>query len=61
MFSMLTTLAGSDRAAYGRPLGSAGLDPEFVEQLVTFTSCGLNGNFTRTQICPPTEVDGQMI
>lgn len=43
MFSMITALAGSDLAAYGRPLGPDGLDPQWVEQLVAFTSAGLEG------------------
>lgn len=41
MFSMLTALAAADLGGYGRPVGPAGLDPEFVEQLALFTSCGL--------------------
>jgi len=41
MFSMLTALAAADLGGYGRPIGPAGLDPEFVEQLVVFTSSGL--------------------
>jgi AcrR family transcriptional regulator len=41
MFSMLTALAGSDLGGYGRPLGPAGLDPAYVEQLAAFTSGGL--------------------
>lgn len=41
MFSMLTSLAAADLGGWGRPIGSAGLDPEFVEQLAVFTSSGL--------------------
>jgi AcrR family transcriptional regulator len=41
MFSMLTALAGSDLGGYGRPIGPAGLDPAYVEQLAVFTSGGL--------------------
>ena len=39
--SALTTLANADLDAYGRPLGTEGLDPLFVEQLLLFTSAGL--------------------
>jgi AcrR family transcriptional regulator len=41
MFSMLTTLAAADLGGFGRPIGTRGLDPEFVEQLTQFTSKGL--------------------
>jgi AcrR family transcriptional regulator len=41
MFSMLTALAAADLGGYGRPVGPAGLDPEYVEQLALFTSSGL--------------------
>ena len=41
MFSMLTALAGADLGGYGRPIGPAGLDPAYVEQLAAFTSGGL--------------------
>ena len=41
MFSMLTALAAADLGGYGRPIGPAGLDPEYVEQLALFTSSGL--------------------
>jgi AcrR family transcriptional regulator len=41
MFSMLTALAGTELGGYGRPIGPAGLDPEFVEELASFTSHGL--------------------
>jgi AcrR family transcriptional regulator len=41
MFSMLTALAGADLGGYGRPIGPAGLDPAYVEQLALFTSGGL--------------------
>jgi len=43
MFSMLTALAAADLGGYGRPIGPAGLDPEFVEELALFTSHGLRG------------------
>jgi AcrR family transcriptional regulator len=43
MYSMVSMLAGADLAAYGHPLGPHGLDPEWVEQLVIFTSAGLQG------------------
>lgn len=41
MFSMLTSLAAADLGGYGRPVSASGLDPEFVEQLLVFTSSGL--------------------
>ena len=41
MFSMLTALAGADLGGYGRPIGPAGLDAAYVEQLARFTSGGL--------------------
>jgi AcrR family transcriptional regulator len=41
MFSMLTALAGADLGGYGRPIGPAGLDPAYVEQLARFTAGGL--------------------
>lgn len=41
MFSMLTALAGADLGGYGRPIGPAGLDPAYVEQLAAFTAGGL--------------------
>lgn len=41
MFSMLTSLAAADLGGFGRPIGTAGLDPEFVEQLTQFTSKGM--------------------
>ena len=41
MFSMLTALAGADLGGYGRPIGPAGLDPAYVEELAVFTSGGL--------------------
>lgn len=43
MYSMITSLAGADRLAYGQALGEAGLDPDWVEQLVVFTTAGLQG------------------
>lgn len=43
MYSMITMLASSDLTAYGQPLGPDGLDPDWVEQLVIFTSAGLRG------------------
>lgn len=44
MFSMLTALATADLGGYGRPIGADGIDPEFVEQLALFTSCGLRAS-----------------
>jgi len=41
MLTMLTALSGADLRGYGRPLGAAGLDPAWVEQLALFTSAGL--------------------
>jgi hypothetical protein len=41
MFSMLSVLATANLGGYGRPIGRAGLDPEFVDQLALFTSSGL--------------------
>ena len=41
MFSMLTALAGADLGGYGRPIGPAGLDPAYAEQLALFTAGGL--------------------
>ncbi|WP_372735392.1 TetR family transcriptional regulator [Nocardioides sp.] len=41
MFSMLSVLACADLAGYRRPLTEDGLDPQFVRQLVIFTSAGL--------------------
>lgn len=52
MYSMITMLASADRAAYGRPLGPRGLDPEWVEQLVVFTSAGLQGRVDRRRATP---------
>ena len=52
MYSMITMLAGSDRAAYGHPLGKKGLDPEWVEQLVIFTTAGLEGRIDRRRATP---------
>jgi len=43
MYAMITVLANTDRTAYGQPLGPDGLDPEWVEQLVVFTTAGLQG------------------
>ncbi len=43
MFGMLTALANADLAAYGYAVGPGGLDPRFVDQLVVFTSAGLEG------------------
>lgn len=43
MYSMLTVLASTDLTAYGQPLGPDGLDPDWVEQLVIFTTAGLQG------------------
>jgi AcrR family transcriptional regulator len=47
MYSMITMLASADRAAYGHPLGPRGLDPEWVEQVVIFTTAGLQGRVDR--------------
>jgi hypothetical protein len=47
MYSMITMLAGADRAAYGHPLGPDGLDPEWVEQVIIFTTAGLQGRIDR--------------
>lgn len=44
MFSMLTALATADLGGYGRPIGTDGIDPEFVEQLTLFTSSGLRAS-----------------
>ncbi|MGO4258094.1 TetR/AcrR family transcriptional regulator [Marmoricola sp. RAF53] len=44
MFSMLTALATADLGGYGRPIGAAGIDPEFVDQLALFTSSGLRAS-----------------
>ena len=43
IFSMIGALASSDLALYGRPLGPAGLDRGWVDQLVRFTGGGLRG------------------
>jgi AcrR family transcriptional regulator len=43
MYSMITSLAGADRAAYGRPLTETGLDPDWLEELIVFTTAGLRG------------------
>jgi AcrR family transcriptional regulator len=43
MYSMITMLASADFTAYGQPLGPDGLDPDWVEQLVIFTTAGLRG------------------
>ena len=44
--ALLTALAGSDLTGYGKPIGPDGLDPEFVEQLATFTAAGLAADAT---------------
>ncbi|WP_460359207.1 TetR/AcrR family transcriptional regulator [Mycobacterium sp. ZZG] len=44
MYSMIAVLAGADLAAYRRPLGPDGLDPEWVEQVVEFACGGLRGS-----------------
>lgn len=44
MYSMIAALAGADLAAYRRPLGPGGLDPEWLEQLIEFTCGGLRGS-----------------
>jgi len=43
MYAMTTVLANTDRTAYGQPLGPDGLDPDWVEQLVIFTTAGMQG------------------
>jgi AcrR family transcriptional regulator len=43
MLGMLEVLTRVDQPIYGRPLGESGLDPDFVEQLATFTSAGIAG------------------
>ena len=52
MYSMISMLASADRAAYGHPLGPGGLDPEWVEQLVIFTTAGLQGRMDRRRATP---------
>ncbi len=52
MYSMITVLANADRAAYGHPLGPKGLDPEWVEQVVIFTTAGLQGRIHRQSATP---------
>lgn len=47
MYSMITMLANTDRTAYGQPLGPDGLDPDWVEQLLIFTTAGLQGRVGR--------------
>lgn len=46
MFTMLSALGNADLAAYGPAAGPAGLDADFVEQLVVFTAAGLAGDGT---------------
>lgn len=43
MYSMITILASADRTAYGKPLTAAGLDPDWLEQLIIFTTAGMEG------------------
>lgn len=43
IFSMIGALASSDLSLYGRPLGPAGLDRGWVDELIQFTSGGLRG------------------
>lgn len=52
MYSMITMLASADRAAYGHPLGRKGLDPAWIEQLVIFTTAGLEGRIDRRRATP---------
>ena len=52
MYSMISMLASADRAAYGHPLGTRGLDPEWVEQVVIFTTAGLQGRIDRRRAAP---------
>ena len=40
---MLETLSRVDQPSYGRPLRKSVLDPDFVEQLIVFTSAGIAG------------------
>jgi AcrR family transcriptional regulator len=47
MYSMITMLASADLTAYGQPLGPDGLDPDWVEQVVIFTTAGLQGRIDR--------------
>lgn len=44
VFSMIGALASSDLALYGQPLGPAGLDRDWLDQLIRFTSSGLQGS-----------------
>ena len=44
IFSMISALAGSDLAAYGQPLTTDGLDPQWLDQLIEFTCGGLRGD-----------------
>lgn len=43
MFTMLSVLMSIDAPIYAGVLGPAGVDPQFVDQLVAFTSSGLVG------------------
>lgn len=52
MYSMISMLASADRAAYGHPLGPRGLDPDWVEQVVIFTTAGLQGRIDRRRATP---------
>jgi AcrR family transcriptional regulator len=52
MYSMITMLASADRAAYGHPLGPKGLDPDWVEQVIIFTTAGLQGRIDRPRAAP---------
>lgn len=44
MFTMLSVLVSIDAPIYAGVLGPNGIDPQFVEQLVAFTSNGLVGH-----------------
>jgi AcrR family transcriptional regulator len=43
IFSMISALASCDHSLYGRPLGPAGLDPGWVDQLIQVTGGALRG------------------
>jgi AcrR family transcriptional regulator len=58
MYSMITMLASTDRAAYGHPLGRKGLDPAWIEQLVIFTTAGLVGRIGSQRASPPRKRGG---
>lgn len=43
LLGMLETLSRVDQVSYGQPLRGSQLDPDFVDQLVIFTSAGIAG------------------